>query len=305
MGRRTVTQFANQIKRVLSPAVINDLGRDAGFCVRERLITPYRLVVSLLAGHAMGRVETLADIQRQFNALFATTVAYKPFHNQLAKRTFPDFMREVLSRILQQWVVEVLQPKAHAPLGEFGRILIQDGCSFAVKETLREQYPGRFNKQNPAAVELHVPAKPITESGAKPITQSGQADHLSERSDAGVRLCRSVIGLGQWSFLLSHGASFEFELVGVVNETVEDRVGEGGVAERIVPVLDGELTGDQGGPGSVAVLEEFEEVAAVVGVELGESEVIKHDEVELGERGEQFRISAVAAGDGDVVQQPR
>ena len=97
MGRRTVTQFANQIKRVLSPAVINDLGRDAGFCVRERLITPYRLVVSLLAGHAMGRVETLADIQRQFNALFATTVAYKPFHNQLAKRTFPDFMREVLS----------------------------------------------------------------------------------------------------------------------------------------------------------------------------------------------------------------
>ena len=114
-----------------------------------------------------------------------------------------------------------------------------------------------------------------------------------------------MIGLGQWSFLLSHGASFEFELVGVVNETVEDRVGEGGIAERVVPVLDRELTGDQGGPGSVAVLEEFEEVAAVVGVELGESEVIEHDEVELGERGEQFRIGAVAAGDGDVVQQPR
>ena len=44
---------------------------------------------------------------------------------------------------------------------------------------------------------LRIPAKPITESGVKPITQSGQADHLSERSDAGVRLCRSVIGLGQ------------------------------------------------------------------------------------------------------------
>ena len=164
MGRRTVTQFANQIKRVLSPAIINDLGRDAGFCVRERLITPYRLVVTLLAGHAMGRVETLADIQRQFNALFATTVAYKPFHNQLAKRTFPDFMRAVLCRILQHWVVEVLQPKADGPLGEFGRILIQDGCSFAVKETLREHYPGRFNKQNPAAVELHVTMSLLDES---------------------------------------------------------------------------------------------------------------------------------------------
>ena len=164
MGRRTVTQFANQIKRVLSPTVINDLGREAGFCVRERLITPYRLVLSILAGHTTGRVETLADIQRQFNALFATTVAYKPFHNQLAKRTIPEFMRQVLCQILRQWVVEVLQPTAAGPLGEFGRILIHDGCSFAVKETLREQYPGRFRKQNPAAVELHVTMSLLGES---------------------------------------------------------------------------------------------------------------------------------------------
>ena len=44
---------------------------------------------------------------------------------------------------------------------------------------------------------VRIPVKPITDSGVKPITQSGQADHLLERSDAGVRLCRSVIGLGQ------------------------------------------------------------------------------------------------------------
>ena len=98
----------------------------------------------------MGRVDTLADSQRQFNVLFATTVVYTPFHNQLAKRPFADFMREVLSRTLQQWGVEVLQPKAHGPLSEFGRILIQDGCPFAIEETLREQYPGRLDKQRPA-----------------------------------------------------------------------------------------------------------------------------------------------------------
>jgi hypothetical protein len=37
--------------------------------------------------------------------------------------------------------------------------------------------------------KLRIPAKPITRSGLKPITYSGQADHQSERSDAGVRLC--------------------------------------------------------------------------------------------------------------------
>jgi len=80
-GRRTVAQFANRIKRVLSPTRVNDLGRRIGFCYRERLMTPYRLVLSLLASHAMGPVETLADIHRQLNALFTMTVACKPFHN--------------------------------------------------------------------------------------------------------------------------------------------------------------------------------------------------------------------------------
>ena len=164
MGRRTVAQFARQIKRVLSPTVLNDLGRRVGFCHRERLVTPYRLVLGLLSSHATGPVETLADLQRQFNALFGTTVAYKPFHNQLAKRSFKDFMRAVLDAVLQQWVVGVLQPKARCPLGQFGRILIQDGCSFAVKDALRERYPGRFKQHNPAAVELHVTMSLLNES---------------------------------------------------------------------------------------------------------------------------------------------
>ena len=76
-------------------------------------------------------------------------------------------MREVLDVILQQWVVGVLQPKAQGPLGEFGRIVLQDGCSFAVKDALDEHYPGRFKKQNPAAVELHVTMSVLNESVEK------------------------------------------------------------------------------------------------------------------------------------------
>ena len=43
--------------------------------------------------------------------------------------------------------------------------------------------------------------------------------------------------MGGRSALLSHGVSFELDAVGVVNETVEDGVGEGGGADRVVPVL--------------------------------------------------------------------
>jgi len=66
--------------------------------------------------------------------------------------------------ILQHWVVEVLRPKADGALSEFGRILIQDGSSFAIKDALHKQYPGRFHKQNPAAVELHVTMSLLDES---------------------------------------------------------------------------------------------------------------------------------------------
>ena len=41
MGRRTVTPYANQLKRVLSPTVVNDLGREVDFSFRERVITPW------------------------------------------------------------------------------------------------------------------------------------------------------------------------------------------------------------------------------------------------------------------------
>ena len=73
-------------------------------------------------------------------------------------------MRAVLDVVLQQWVVGVLQPTARGPLGEFSRIVIQDGCSFAVKDALHEHYPGRFKKQNPAAVERHVTRNLLNES---------------------------------------------------------------------------------------------------------------------------------------------
>ena len=66
--------------------------------------------------------------------------------------------------------------------------------------------------------------------------------------------------------------------VGVVHEPIEDSITEGGVADDIVPVLDGELTGDEGGSARVAVLEDFEEVSAFDLIERLESEVVNDDQ---------------------------
>ena len=42
--------------------------------------------------------------------------------------------------------------------------------------------------------------------------------------------------MGQPGAMFSHGASFGFELAGVGDEAVGDGVGEGGVAEQLMPL---------------------------------------------------------------------
>lgn len=75
----------------------------------------------------------------------------------------------------------------------------------------------------------------------------------------------------------------EGESIAVVDESVEDGVGERGIVEVGVPLVDRELTGDEGGLPVVAVVEDLEEVA-LGGVGLRcEPEVIKDDQVDLGE----------------------
>ena len=156
MKQHEVTKFLTGFKHAFSAGKITALGRKSGFFKRERNMTPMKMVMSLMSCFAGGQSTTLADIQRSYNALSSASIAYKPFHNQLAKPTFGHFMREVASHVLSTFVVEVLKPARDGNLAEFGRVLIHDGSSFAVHEGACRTYPGRFTTVSPAAVELHV-----------------------------------------------------------------------------------------------------------------------------------------------------
>ncbi len=101
MEQGQVSKLAKQFKRMFAAPVLNAMGKAVGFCKREREITPYRLCLGLIEVFAAGRVETIADIHRAYSARCGTDVQYKPFHNQLAKAQFPDFMRAMCTRSLE------------------------------------------------------------------------------------------------------------------------------------------------------------------------------------------------------------
>ena len=98
----------------------------------------------------------MADILWMFNWFTKKSVQYKPFHNQLAKPNFPEFLRRVLLRCLSKLSCNVLSVLPGIKLAQFRDILLHDGSSFALKNTLAKTWPGRFTKVSPAAVELHV-----------------------------------------------------------------------------------------------------------------------------------------------------
>ena len=50
--------------------------------------------------------------------------------------------------------------------------------------------------------------------------------------------------------------------MGVMNESIEDGIGDGGIADVLMPVFDRKLTAENGGAGAVAVFDHLREVTS-------------------------------------------
>jgi hypothetical protein len=144
------------LARALSIDDVNQLGRHTGQSERLRRVTPHRLFLSTIAALADGKVESIADLLREFNFQNDVTVAYKAFYNRLARPGFAKFMRQMFVRLVEQLSIRMLAPEGHAAVARFDDIVIQDGSSFALKKALRDAFSGRFTTVEPAAVEVHA-----------------------------------------------------------------------------------------------------------------------------------------------------
>ena len=156
MDHGQLSMAADKFQWVFSESLLNACGKEVKFCRRQRVITPFRLGLALTATCASQHVETIADFHCGFNALFGTTITYKAFYNQVAKPHFADFARTMTERLISEMTLKVLGFAKGRPFGEFRRIILQDGSSFAIHDGLREVFPGRFKTVKPAAVELHT-----------------------------------------------------------------------------------------------------------------------------------------------------
>ena len=81
--------------------------------------------------------------------------------------------------------------------------------------------------------------------------------------------------------------------VGVVDEATEDGIGEGRLANEVVPGFHGELTGDQCRAAAMALLDDLHEVAPLTGVEAIGTKVVEDQQIDLGQQAEETCEAAV------------
>src|SRR5439155_24947859 len=100
MDPHQFTTMATKFQSVLDADVLNERGKQRGFAKRERLITPFRLGLSVVASMATQQVQTIADLHRQFNELWAFESDDKAFYTQLLKSRSPAFFLSALCHIM-------------------------------------------------------------------------------------------------------------------------------------------------------------------------------------------------------------
>ena len=81
-----------------------------------------------------------------------------------------------------------------------------------------------------------------------------------------------------WAVIFRMLSPFEYEAVCVVDETVENGVGDGGIGDHLVPVIDRHLAGDDGGTALMPIVDDLEQIATLVGGERSQSPVVEDEE---------------------------
>ena len=103
MNTRQFNQVSRQLNDALDAIVIDEMGREAGFCHRERKISPFQLVICMLTSMACEKTESVADIRRRIVEWTGEMLSYRAVYSQLSKPEFPLFLSECLSQLLTAW----------------------------------------------------------------------------------------------------------------------------------------------------------------------------------------------------------
>ena len=129
--------FSRKLDTTLSGEALSNIATKSEFCQRKRQITPRELLICLMTTMGCEKTESIADIHRRFVEYTEEDVTYRAMYSQLSKESFPEFMRDALSHLLTEWLAPAQVFSEQIPFSRFRQVLLQDGSSFALNDSLK------------------------------------------------------------------------------------------------------------------------------------------------------------------------
>ena len=101
------------------------------------------------------------------------------------------------------------------------------------------------------------------------------------------------------------GMSGEFDLVGVVDEPIQNSVGDCWVSDPLVPLGNGQLAGDHRRDPCVPIFNHLQEIVPMGLLERGEAPVVEKENVGLGQPCEELGVRSLRSGELESIEQAR
>jgi energy-coupling factor transporter ATP-binding protein EcfA2 len=123
-------------------------------------------------------------------------------------------------------------------------------------------------------------------------------DHRAREAAGHPAQVRTVTPTGRRRGRQSH------EAMGVVDEMIQDGVGDGRIANQFVPMIHGELAGDDGRGASMPVIEDVQETAPLLGRERRQASIIQDQKLDSRQGLEQTLVTSIPAREQQGIEQP-
>ena len=89
-----------------------------------------------------------------------------------------------------------------------------------------------------------------------------------------------------------------------MDDAIEDRIGKRRIANDVMPAIDRRLAGENNRARIVTILDDFEQIARLLGRERLRSPVIEDEEFDPADAAQQFGVAAVTARERERGEQP-
>src|SRR5271169_6061008 len=97
----------------------------------------------------------------------------------------------------------------------------------------------------------------------------------------------------------------QLDAIGVVDDAIENGVGQSGISHEFIPAVDRKLAGDDQGTSVVAILDDLQQITLLLGQQRFGSPIIEYEQVDAAELAHQLGVTTITTAQSQQGKQAR